>query len=413
MKKNVLIAFIIILSLGVATIAYSTTTPQLISLEQDDVTILEVTKDEANESRETDLNLSNGMMFTGEEISLSLLEMQELVLTNSSGIELAKINRAANRAKKESYYKMYSLTKDEQPDYVFGGVITSSKTERDMAKLAADFATTQSEANYNAEINQLNYDTIKKYFELKQAIDARKISENNKATQETILKNTNSKFKLGVASKQDVLKAEVSYNQAVVDLANAQSMESIARMSFNSYFGFDLMQKVVLTDELDVISASNIPLEEAITSALTNRNEIKGAEFSKNYSEMNLKNTGNNFSKASAHYLQAQADFMAAEKNYREIVPMIEMDVRSKYGDMMNAMENAELGRLNMEKSAETFRLAQLQYDMGMATLTDVQMAQSGAYGAELQYSQGLLKLRLSVISYENATKEGTYSVRL
>ena len=417
MKKNVLAAFILIGTLSTSLIAYGTTTGSGVQttsaptveggsgITQGAITPAAVV------TRPTDLNLGNGMVFNGEEKKMSLAQAKELVMASSSGIEIAKINMAANKAKTESYYQTYRKTNATYPDPIFGGTITSSRTEKAKTKLMADFAKVQSENNYQAEINVLNADAIKNYFELQQAIRARTISENNLVTQATILKNTNSKYRLGVVSKQDVLRAEVSYNQAKTDLDSSRSMEALARMNYNSYFSFHLMQKVALTDSMDVTTVSTVPLEEAIKKAKANRNEVAGAAFMLQYRELNLTNVGNNYSKASSYYLQAQADLMAAQKTTREMPVNMEMDVRAKYMDMMNAKAQADLGKLSADKAAETYRLAQLQYDMGMATLTDVQQAQSGSYAAQLQHSQSLLKLKLAVMAYETSMTVGTYSV--
>lgn len=411
MKKNVLIAFVIIMSMSAGTVAFGATVPAITGTTTPGATTQAAVTTGGIVPRATDLNLGNQMVFNGEEMSMSLKKVEELVMTSSSGIEVAKINLAANKAKTESYYQAYRKTNTEYADPIFGGVLTSSRTEKDMARLAANFALAQSENNYQAEINVLKANTVKTYFEMQQAIHATSISKNNMATQETILKNTNSKFKLGVVSKQDVLQAEVAYNQAKVDLASAQSMEALARMNYNTNFGFDLMQKVTLTDSLAVTTLSGISLTDAIASAKINRNEITGAAFALQYKTMNLRNVGNSYSKSSSYYLQAQADLMSAQKNYKEIPAKIEMDVRAKYMDMMNAKSRADLGKLSADKAAETYRLAKLQYDMGMATLTDVQLAQSGSFGAQLQYSQSLLQLKLAVVAYEQSTTVGTFSV--
>lgn len=425
MKKNVLIAFVIIFTMGFSSsaIAYGEvqikagTAPVAGAATK---TILAATTTApavttpaivtAPAVLATDLNLGNGMIFTGAEMKMSLEQVRKLVMTSSAGIEMAKINLAANKAKTESYFSSYRKAREGYPDS-FGGTTTSSKTVKEMGRLAAGFALTQSDNNYQAELNVLNSDTIKTYFELQQAIDATNISKNNLATQETILKNTNTKYKLGVASKQDVLKAEISYNQAKVDLSSAQNRETLARMSYNIYFDFPLMQKVTPTDSLTVTEASKITLENAVSLALKNRNEITGAAFSLKYKQLNLTEMGNSYSKASSYYLQAQADLMLAQKNYKEIPAKIELDVRSKYMDMLISKSNVELGKLTADKAAETYRLSKLQYDMGMATLTDVQLAQAGSFAAQLQYSQSLLKLKLAVVAYEQSMTVGTYSV--
>src|SRR5665648_865805 len=63
-------------------------------------------------SRATDVNLGNGMIFTGEEMKMSLEQAKELVMTSSAGIEIAKINLLANQAKTESYFSSYRKVRD-------------------------------------------------------------------------------------------------------------------------------------------------------------------------------------------------------------------------------------------------------------------------------------------------------------
>lgn len=360
-------------------------------------------------SSATDVNLGNGMIFKGQEMKMSLEQAKKLVMTSSAGIEIAKINLLANQAKTESYFSSYR--KVNEGTITAFGEITGSKTQKEMARLAANFALTQSTNNYDAEINALNSDAVKTYFELKQAIEATNISKGNLATQDTILKNTNTKFRLGVVSKQDVLKAEISYNQASVDLAAAQSKEALARMSYNIYFDFPVTQNVTPTDSMAVTGISTITLGDAVTLAVKNRNEITAAAFTLKYKELNLIEVGNSYAHNSTYYHQAQADLMLAQKNYKEMPSKMELDVRSKYMDMLNSKANVDLGKLSADKAVETFRLAKLQYDMGMATLTDVQLAQAGSFASQLQYSQSLLKLKLAVVAYEQATTVGTYSV--
>jgi len=360
-------------------------------------------------SRATDVNLGNGMIFTGEEMKMSSEQAKKLVMTSSAGIEIAKINLLANQAKTESYFSSYRKVREGTLTPL--GEITGSRTQKEMARLAANFALAQSANNYDAEINILNSDAVKTYFELKQAMEATVISKDNLATQDTILTNTNTKFRLGVVSKQDVLKAEISHNQASVDLSAAQSREALARMSYNIYFDFPVMQNVMPTDSMELTGISTIRLGDAVTLAVKNRNEITAAAFTLKYNELNLIEVGNSYAHNSTYYHQAQADLMLAQKNYKEMPAKMELDVKSKYMDMLNSKASADLGKLTAEKATETFRLAKLQYDLGMATLTDVQLAQAGSFSAQLQHSQSLLKLKLAVVAYEQATTVGTYSV--
>jgi len=53
-------------------------------------------------------------------------------------------------------------------------------------------------------------------------------------------------------------------------------------------------------------------------------------------------------------------------------------------------------------------RIAELSYDAGMQTLTDVQGAQLGVQNAEKALSEGLLNYNLAVLAYELSSTVGS-----
>lgn len=359
------------------------------------------------------------MTFVGPEIKLSLDQAVLLTLTTSSGIETAKINKMNNLAKTEEYFQTISsyAQQDKMADraatagYPFAASSTS-RTAKEMARLAANFATTQSPKNYDAEVNTLKRNAVKQYFETLQAKDTVRIAQDNVKAQETLLRNTNAKFKLGLVAKKDVLSAEVSLNEAKTSLLGAQNAYALAQMQLNQYFDYPVMQKTTLTDTLAVKDPVLMPLVEAITKALANRNEIAGAEFGLAYQTLNLKDVGNNYSHYSAAYYSAQGTFMNAQKTAKDAPAQVEIDVRNKYMQVQAAKASVELGKLNVAKSKESYRMATSSYQLGMMTLVDVQKAQLGVVQSENQLSKDYLTYKLAIIDYEQAVTVGTYLVR-
>lgn len=353
------------------------------------------------------------MSFAGEEIKLSLEEAVELTLTSSSGIQIAKINKMNNLAKTEEYYQNISALsqQDEQASQAGSWASSSSRTSKEMARMSAAFATAQSEKNYEAELNSLKRSAVKQYFDTLYARDTARIASENVSNQELILKNTNAKYKLGLIAKKDVLAAEVSLNQARVDLMNAQNAYAQAQMNFNLYFGFPVMQAVTLTDTLKVTEPELAALEEAIPLALAARNEIAGANYTFDLQKLNLKEVGNNYSMTSARYYSAQASLMNAEKAAMEAPATVEIDVRTKYMALEAAKAGADLGKLSMEKAKESYRLANLSYNAGKMTLADVQAAQIASFQSELSYAKNLLTYKLAILDYEQSMTVGTTRV--
>lgn len=399
-------------------------------------------------------NFNYSLDFTGKEMKLSLKQAKELMTASSSGIETARVNLAGDRAKTETYYRTISNINrldntyndlgnalnnmasqiqwivnnsggkvslpvvQAQVSYMsaaqqYNSVSTPSKSQRAMARLAATFAKEQSDRNFEAAKNSILSETIKMYFQTLQAKDALRIYQDNVAVQETILKNTKIQKEVGTLAKQDVLSAEVALEQAKLDCADMEKTYALARMALNQYFGFDVMQDVTLTDSLSDVTASSISLDQAVKDARANRNEIIAAVFMENLKALNFTDAGNQYSADSPEYYQAKADLMSAQKTEKDTPVLIEMDVKSKYMSMKNAQKAVEVSRVNIDKAKETLRLAQLTYNAGMLGLTDMQMAQLGAFKAELEYSQNLLTYQLAVIDYEQSTTVGTYRVAL
>lgn len=357
---------------------------------------------------------AGSMVFSGDEIKLSLEQAITLTLTTSAGIETAKINKMNNLSKTEEYFQTisnYARMDDMAANPMNLMASGTSRTAKDMAKLGADFATTQSQKNYEAEINSLKRSAVKQYFETLQAKDAVRIAQDNLVAQEAILNNISAKFKVGVVAKKDVLSAEVGVNQAKVELQNAQNLHNLSMMNFNLYFGYPVMQKVTLTDTLQVTASTLAPLDEAIKLALVNRNEIAGTKFNQQYYALNLKEVGNNFSKYSSRYYTATAVSMNADKAAKEAPLQVEIDVRNKFMQLSAAKASVDLGKLNVEKAKESYRLAKLSFDVGMLTLAEVQAAQVGAMQAEQNYSKSILTYKLAITDYEQAMTVGTTRV--
>jgi len=347
---------------------------------------------------------------------LSLEQAKTIMLASGPAIETANINMRANKAKSRSYYEAVDTLNELMASTGLRLTMTPpkpSRTSRELTNLTADFAAAQTPRNYDAELNKIVRDTVESYYQLALVKENLRISRDNVALQEKLYQNTQSKFNLGVVSKQDVLKAEIGLNEAKIKAEGDELSYDIARMNFNIDFGFNLMQNIEITDALEEVPLSEIPLEEAIAKALENRNEMHEATYLLKTTELSLTEAGNRYSRTSSKYLEAQAALLGIRAISVNMPKTIEIEVKSKYMNMTFLKSKLEFERLNIAGAKETHRLANLQFDAGMATLTDVQQALMMVYGAEMSYARALLEYNLAIISYEQSTTVGTYSVKL
>ena len=361
-----------------------------------------------------------GMEFVGEEIRLSLDTAIDRMLRQGAPIEQANLMLLADRARTTSHFEdlrnVMALREMPAPTTVEEARLrprTPSRTREQLANHAANFAQIQADRNFEAAVNRIKRDAMAQYFSLAHAKENLRISLDNVASQETLYRNTQSRFEVGVASRMEVLTAELALNQARVEAERNEIAYYNARMMFNIAFGYDLMQNIVITDALEEAPISEISLEDAVRKALENRNEMYGAAFDVQHFEYLRRDLGGMVARSSASYRTVVAGQRAAQAAYESVPKQIEMEIRSKYLDMRQRSAELELGRANVVMAREAFRLAKLQYEVGMITLAETHASLLSVYNAELFLNMTLLQYNLAIIDYELATTVGINRVQL
>ena len=365
------------------------------------------TADPDKDSADTATVVVPDMTFTGDPIKLSLDSATKKMLSDSPKAEIAELNQQTAVGIASGYGERVSLinkSKEMGGDY--------STTDKNVKIIQREYASAQGPKNYEAEINQLKSDTINNYFTLKELENQVQSAKDNLSLKEKLLSNTQLKYKLGTVSKSDVLQAETSVYEAKDSLLAAQNGLNSMKMGFNQFMGYDLMQNVTLTDTIKEVPLSSKTLEASIKDALKNRNEIHQAEYQLKTSTLNLENY-KAYPHSSSTYINAKMSMLLAETNQKNAPLEVESDVRTKYMTMNEKHSAVQTGKKSVENAKETERLSQLQYDAGMATLSDVEGAQLKYYQAQLSYSKVLLEYNLAVYDYELSSTVGTKTVNL
>ncbi len=347
------------------------------------------------------------MSFTGTPVKLSLDDAYKRMISDSPGAEMAELNKQSAVGVANGHgesVRLINKSEDRGGDY--------STTDRNILKIQQEYAKTQGPKNYQTEINKLKSETLKNYFTLKELENQVQIAKDNLALKEKLLSNTQLKYKLGTVSKSDVLQAETSVYQAKDSLLAAQNGLDTMKMSFNQFMGYDLMQNVTLTDIIKEIPLSSKTLAQSIKDAHANRNEIQEADYNVKVSTLNLDNY-KSYPMSSSKYIKAKMSMLMAETSKKNAPLTVENDVRTKYMKMNEKYSAVQTGKIAVENAKETERLARLQYDAGMKTLSDVEGAQLSYYTEQLDYSKALLEYNLAVNDYELASTVGTETAKI
>ena len=354
--------------------------------------------------------------FTGEAMKLSLEDAVKKMQTESVSAETARLNKQGDQNKADGYGDSYRSMKEAMKYMDYLDLSTqyqmqeSGMTEvnQDIVKLQRDFARANIETNYQAELNKIRLDTIQTYYGLLQAQDALRIQEENLQVQKDILALTEKKYEQGVVSKIDLLSAQNSVVKAESDVTSAKNLVAQAKMGVNMLLEQPLMQELTLTTSYEQLALPEISLTDAINSAMKQRNELTSVEFSKQVMELNFNSIRYRYGVRSTKYKDAEVQMMQVEQACELMPANIEMDIRNRYADIHAKYQAVEAAEDTLAYAKEGYRIANVTYNAGMSTISDVQQAQVGVLSANLGLSSAIAAYNQAVYEFEIAIGIGT-----
>ncbi|QHI72071.1 TolC family protein [Aminipila terrae] len=345
-------------------------------------------------------------------ISLSLDGAYKKMLADSPQATLAKytldsdLSVAKGYSEKLSSIHQLERSNDEASKWALD---TSNKS---MLEANRTFGSTQAPKNYDASINKLKSQTYEMYYNYKYTEAQVQVAKDNLTRTQAIYNSTMLKFKLGTVSKLDTLTAETKLNTAKDNYAIAVNGFEQIKMNFNLFMGYNIHQKVALTDTLTALPFPAKNLDDGIKEALVNRNEINGANYNAEMAQYALDNV-KAYPKSSATYLAAKSTLLMAQEGAKTAPEKVEIDVRTKYMDMKQKYDAVTSGKVSYENSKETSRLGQLQFDSGVITVTDLSGINLDTFNTQQAYYKAILDYNLAVDAYNLALGIGTETVTI
>ncbi len=360
---------------------------------------------------------------------LSLKDAVKIMQTTGTRAETAELNKKSDQAIAAGYGETVSTINDTLKNIQYYNSYYpaayanaysqgaqeegATKANRKILRIRRDFAKAQVEPNYKAEMNQIEYDTLKVYYSVLLAADNLKTEQDNLKTQQDILKNTKAQYQVGMMAKKDVLSAQSAETAAKSSLRAAQTKLEYAKMSFNYLLGYAATQEVILTDSLSEVSSSAIDVDAAVKSAVANRNEIKGAGFAVDVHKAVLEGLESKYPKNSSTYIKEQVALLAAEKTLKDAPVQIEIDIRNKAAEFEDKKAALDAAKAVQTYAKEGYRLISISYDAGMSTLAELQQAQVNVYRAGLAVSAATSDYDLAAYAFRYALDVGVQRLPL
>lgn len=351
--------------------------------------------------------VSESMDFNGPPVKLSLKEAINRMQTTGPGFQIALLTKenleVAAKSSAEAWQNMKVV--DGLPGMVFQPG-TKSK-EGKIVELSRPYLRAQAPIQYEIALNNLEATTVKAYFGMLQAAENYRIAKDSLAIKTTLLSDVKRKYSLGVAARIDVATATNDVLNAQVTVNQGLSGYNKARMAFNMQLNYPLMQEVILTDTLKEGTMKSISMADAVRSALSNRNDITTAKFELDKAKIEFLSVSA-YPRNSATYLDAQATLAAKQMAYDNSFLTIEMEIRSKYMDIMDLKAEVVSSRSTVKNAEEGVRIAKLSYNAGMNTLTDIKTAEKNHNLAQLGLAKAITDYNLAIYDFNLSIGTGT-----
>ena len=305
----------------------------------------------------------------------------------------------------------------------------------------------RSKAGYESKVlgEELAFITLKQeasnaYYTLLAAIDAQQVCEQSVAALEDHLKNVQAQYDVGVVAKVDLLRSEVELTSAQQDLIKAENRHNIAEARLNNMMGIAQDTKLVPVEELKYTVYEEV-LPNCINHAMLHRLDlqqsrlqVKAAEaalngakagwlpsvagsLSNSWSDnrwpgkkgsnwgggigvsMNVFDSGVTKSNVAA----AKANLMIAKESYRQDTDLVELDVRNCYNTLREAEKRISTTQVAVAKAEEDYHIAQVRYEAGVGTNTDVLDAQVALHQARNNFNTSLYDYNLAKAALDTA----------
>ena len=322
----------------------------------------------------------------------------------------------------------------EQPVYM-GGKVRSAYRMASIGKEMAELNVRYSRAEVLTEADEA-------YWQYLRVVELVASAEKYEAVVRELVRNLTDAFETGMASRNDVLKAQVKQNEAELMAQKARNGKTVAAMNLCRVIGVDLHTELRVRDSLDgemtpgVLTSENSLQNRPDYNLLTKEEELKekevaltrsdflpqlGVMASYSYSDgLALNGESSSMGSFSAmaslsvpiyHWgegrgkvraLKAEQEMSRLKREEMSQLMLLEI-ARARY-NIEDAFLRVRLTKKSLDQAAENLSVSKNQYEVGMETLTNYMEAQAQWQQAWSDWIDAKAELRLSETKYLKAT---------
>lgn len=345
-----------------------------------------------------------------DELQLTLEDAIELALEGNKDIEIQELELS----KAEIVYKDNIRGIDRGEDNLqfipvrdaFGGVIPDAVVNKAFirnggARLATELGLDTAKWNMEMKENEVRYNVEKAYFDLLQVEKELEIAQDNLALAQKQYDHGKLRYEVGMISQQQLLGLEFSLSQAQSSHETARMYQGLQKMSFRNTLGMDLDKEFKLLDSIEVKEYEEIDLEESIKLAIENNGSLKIVEGNVEVANLNLQALSGRYPDITYAYRAQAADVAKAEKNLETVRTGVEMQVRSAVLNLTTAEKQIATFEKAVFQASEGVRIAELSFELGQNTATEVAQANLNLMNAKKNLAQQVHAFNMALLDYK------------
>ncbi len=283
-------------------------------------------------------------------------------------------------------------------DNAWLGTVSASETILGAHKLkyareSTELLSQVSRLDADNDKDQITYDVIDAYYNLYKVLQSKKVVEQNLASTDLLIKQSQRFFEQGLVTKNDVLRFQLQRSNIELNGIDLETNRRIINYNLNIMLG--LPESTNLT--IDVIADNNrqlAPLTNYIDTAMLNRIELKQYDLRTQVAETQIKDIKANAmptlaASAQAYYVGIAADPLP--KNGTYITPIVfGLNLSWNFSTLWNNKNKVTQAKIQREEVIETKNI----------TVDNVKKEVDRDYQ---NYQQALDKIKLLQVSIDQA----------
>lgn len=297
-------------------------------------------------------------------------EIQHGIDNNKKTLETGKVELAQGQSKLfDSLDKVGSAISSGLDFSSLGslGVETSSDLLATMASVTYDVT----EASYEIYKNQIALLIQKSYYDVLKAQELLKVQQKKIERAKTQYEFTKMSYEEGMKAKDDMLVAEVYYDQTQIEYKNSKGEYENALTTLKKVLNIPLDREISLTDML--VDDTEIPdLNEGIKRGLESRLEIKKSLGETIVYDLNFEYSSRKYTKKTFQYKEAELLKEKAHINNQKTKLEVEDSIIQSYQLLKTTGEMLEISKEMTSKVKENLEIAEYKYKEGFGVETSL-----------------------------------------